>query len=664
MTRSLPPRPDLRFLQKEAKDLLKAHKSGAAQACAALRLLHRFGSAADREILDSKVTLQEVQLALALDYGFRNWFELTAAVKPRPSIDRAAQLILDKERIRQSILTYRRDYGGFPARLEDLHMEVPADAYSPTSAPYHYEAQRVRCILSSCGKDGVYGTDDDEIFVWGYSGWSNGPRRTMYPLPEVAGGPDQREQVEWPWPWPPQAGRSRPTGDSSVSGKLIDDRTGEPVARARVLLVRNNDFHPFSITPALDGSFEFRDIPDGSYRLQVDFAGGYQDFEYNPEHKPGKHVPFTLKAKEQLRGLVFRLEKSHRITGRVFGEDGQPLKGLGETPESDLCVVAWLEDSSPTRRPDRRWRFQWEQGAQLREDGTYLLDRLDGRPVRVALIDWRAEQQDDPYPHSYAPGTFSRDEARLVVFDEKQVVEGVDIAARKKGGLVLEGAVLSADTGKPVPEALVVVKHRDMRDDRVTAYTDAQGRYRIECLGSGGFLAHVDATPDGFERMTQAFSLGKGDSPTRLDLSVKRGVTISGNFIDESGKEIAPVVSNTWGWASIPARPSQKSASYSIPINRRASKTIGQRNALLSSHEGEDFETAPMAFPSYRSFLIEGMPPGGETRLSCRPETKGVEVRRILYQGKDVRESGFPTKAGDRIEGISIVLSQPAASGA
>ena len=60
MTRLLPPKASIRFLHEQAKDLLKAHKSGSAGACDSLRLLHRFEAASDREILAADVALHEV----------------------------------------------------------------------------------------------------------------------------------------------------------------------------------------------------------------------------------------------------------------------------------------------------------------------------------------------------------------------------------------------------------------------------------------------------------------------------------------------------------------------------------------------------------------------------------------------------------------------------
>ncbi len=81
MTRLLPPKANYRFLQEQAKDLLKAHKDGNAQRCNCLRLLHRFAGASDRDILMAKVALHEVQFALAMDYGFKSWDDLKTYVE-------------------------------------------------------------------------------------------------------------------------------------------------------------------------------------------------------------------------------------------------------------------------------------------------------------------------------------------------------------------------------------------------------------------------------------------------------------------------------------------------------------------------------------------------------------------------------------------------------
>jgi len=81
MTPSLPPKPSLRFLKEQAKDLHKAHKASDASCCDVLRKLKRFADASDADILATEVPLKEVQFALAMDYGFASWAELKSKVE-------------------------------------------------------------------------------------------------------------------------------------------------------------------------------------------------------------------------------------------------------------------------------------------------------------------------------------------------------------------------------------------------------------------------------------------------------------------------------------------------------------------------------------------------------------------------------------------------------
>ena len=76
MIRSLPTAPNMEHLKKQAKDLRKSHNNGNPECCDVLRHLHQFRELSNKEILDSSLLLNEAQLALALDYGFKSWGDL------------------------------------------------------------------------------------------------------------------------------------------------------------------------------------------------------------------------------------------------------------------------------------------------------------------------------------------------------------------------------------------------------------------------------------------------------------------------------------------------------------------------------------------------------------------------------------------------------------
>lgn len=76
MTRSLPEDPSLEYLKKEAKNIHRDYKSKQKSACDMLRNHARFKDLSSDEILVSSISLQEVQHALAIDYGFDGWSAL------------------------------------------------------------------------------------------------------------------------------------------------------------------------------------------------------------------------------------------------------------------------------------------------------------------------------------------------------------------------------------------------------------------------------------------------------------------------------------------------------------------------------------------------------------------------------------------------------------
>jgi hypothetical protein len=119
MPRSLPPKPSLEYVRKEAKDLLAAHQSGDPSVCDVLRFHHRFEGASDSDILAAKVSLQEMQHALARDYGFASWVQLTANVQ-------TLRLETTEQRDAHRVVIQGVPHGNF-----DIHWDMPVRAMEP-----------------------------------------------------------------------------------------------------------------------------------------------------------------------------------------------------------------------------------------------------------------------------------------------------------------------------------------------------------------------------------------------------------------------------------------------------------------------------------------------------------------------------------------------------
>jgi beta-lactamase regulating signal transducer with metallopeptidase domain/protocatechuate 3,4-dioxygenase beta subunit len=443
----------------------------------------------------------------------------------------------------------------------------------------------------------------------------------------------------------------RPNGNCSLGGRVISDVTGEPVDNATVYLFYIPTHDAIFIDAASDGSFLFKDIAAGEYALRTTHTAGYQDTPYNPENKKGNLLSFTLREGEHRTDIVFKAKPACTISGIVLDEDGRPLSS------KEVSIVAWQEKDE-TGNIGVRFAIVAMTPGPVGEGGLYSIDGLDARPTYVMALDWRAQDKDDPYPPCYYPGTVDRNKATMVSFDNASVAENIDIRLQKRGEYALEGTITDESTGNPIAKALVVVHRVDMLFDRVTAYTDAQGHYRIDSLAPGEFLVHVDAKPFGFVRKRQTLTIDSETKVSRLDFSLKPGVTIRGkfvHFVDGTDKELE-VGPTAYGTARHEPHLNSQPGSWSGVRNRY---TVAERkHAIFYEGGAGDYEEECMDFPTLGTFVIEGMLPG-QILLSFEPKASDAFVQAILCKGQNVLGTTFDTQADREIQDITIVIGRP-----
>lgn len=101
--RSLPSRPDLNQLKRQAKELRRAHAEGDLGAAARLRAqVPKFAALAPDEVLKRPVSAADAQRALAREYGYKDWARLkrrveqerrVARLQPHPRFEEAAAAV-------------------------------------------------------------------------------------------------------------------------------------------------------------------------------------------------------------------------------------------------------------------------------------------------------------------------------------------------------------------------------------------------------------------------------------------------------------------------------------------------------------------------------------------------------------------------------------------
>ncbi len=151
MTASLPLRPNLGHLKRQAKELLRKHRGRDADVCDALRQLKKFRGSANEDIFKAALALHEAQYAVALSYGFSSWRTLREHVLASPgepetveadfvsrkslwaTIDAVASAMFEggriPARVRQAVGAFIADRQGKPGSYGTLFAPLEADLH-------------------------------------------------------------------------------------------------------------------------------------------------------------------------------------------------------------------------------------------------------------------------------------------------------------------------------------------------------------------------------------------------------------------------------------------------------------------------------------------------------------------------------------------------------
>lgn len=462
---------------------------------------------------------------------------------------------------------------------------------------------------------------------------------TPQPTPQEMAGMSRTK----PKPSPGQRSKlsvygTRPTGNCSIGGRVITAETGEPLSGARVMLHYFGTESSVFLQVDADGTFLFKDIPQGPYSLKASKAG-YQDAVYNPKPATADRPGFSLATAEQRLNLVLKASPAYRISGKIRDAQGAVPKEPG-----GFHVRALFHKDG---------HFRSKYGLVDRTDGSYIIDGLDDQPVYVMVTDERASE-DDHFPPVYYPSTFSRSKANQIVFGDNRSIEDMDITLRTEGGLTLEGKVVGQD-GNPVPEALVLVHRSDMRAGSVTTYTDERGRYRMQGLGDGEFRVHVDAAHRGYVRTRTLVDLDDDRPQATCDFSLHKAARISGRLVDRAGNDWQ--IDKGYGFATTLDKKDVRPDFGGGLSNKYGPVDVGQLpSSLLQVGEG-GYASSQMIFPTKSTFLIHGIM-AGNTWIQFYPRKKDEVVLEIRHQGRNVLESGIETTPGETTDDVLIVVGK------
>jgi protocatechuate 3,4-dioxygenase beta subunit len=149
---------------------------------------------------------------------------------------------------------------------------------------------------------------------------------------------------------------------ASVQGRVAKDPGGEPVKKALVELIaeNQNEGGDYTAVTGSDGTFRMEGVAPGRYRLFVERTG-YLEVEKHHARADGRVL--TLTAGQELTDLLVRLQPAAVVEGRVTDEDGDPL------PDAQVAVL---------RQTFVAGRSRWQQAGSERTNdlGEYRIAGL------------------------------------------------------------------------------------------------------------------------------------------------------------------------------------------------------------------------------------------------------------------------------------------------
>ncbi len=336
-----------------------------------------------------------------------------------------------------------------------------------------------------------------------------------------------------------------------ISGRVLADGTGDPIANARVSLLGGAHAR-VSLTDG-DGRFAFS-VPSGRYSISA---------------KKSRYGRADLAVVDPAQPVALRLPRAAVISGRVVNEFGDPVVWARVSVQRAVATTPGQYTSVAAADTDDRGEFR----VGNLEAGTFVVGlstqgRLAQTVVGATTIISPA------IARLYYPDATTTSEAETLHLEpgeERSSIDFVVPAAQSGFGPslardfmpsdepeaipgntgVIRGRVASTD-GRGLPHATVRIVERQVSYRPRLATADADGHFEFRDLPKGSFFVTAEkvgystsgeTTPFGMVLPTSGtpVDLSDGETRERLDITLSRWGSLDGRVLDELGDPIEGV---------------------------------------------------------------------------------------------------------------------------
>jgi protocatechuate 3,4-dioxygenase beta subunit len=436
----------------------------------------------------------------------------------------------------------------------------------------------------------------------------------------------------------PVAGRAT----ASVQGRVAKDPGGEPVKKALVELIaeNQNEGGDYTAVTGGDGSFRVDGVAPGRYRLFVERTG-YLEVEKHHARADGRVL--TLTAGQELADVLVRLQPAAVVEGRVTDEDGDPL------PDAQVAVLRqtfvaghshWQQAGSERTNDLGEYRIaglaagNYYVSVSPPPDFKSLIAAASNAPSGDAGADVRTNDAHaggaTAYATTYYPGTQDLRQAAAVQLHAGDEFP-VNFSLAPSPSLVVRGSIANLAAGT---SALVMLQSKDFNLTLNGAEIRKDGSFEIRDVAPGAYT--VVATVSG-----------------ATPLMARQTLQVASENVE--GLHLVP---QAGGWVRGRLRVESKSAARLDPsqffLSLRSAE--GDDDVLGALSLGEGFGTVAHVSGD-GSFEWKSVPPGRYyVELAGDPGASADWfIKAVTAGGREATDTGFSVGGG--VAAVDLVAS-------
>jgi hypothetical protein len=299
---------------------------------------------------------------------------------------------------------------------------------------------------------------------------------------------------------------SKEPAKASLEGSVVKDPGGEPIKKAILEMIAENQMVGGNYTATTDGEgrFKIADILPGRYRVLVERTG-YIEVDKKGRRSQGSMLSFE--AGQETKGQAFHMLTAAIVTGRVIDEEGDPMANVNVTVLRHKGKS--LEPNGSAQTNDLG---EYRIGGLLA--GKYYVSAAPSANFQtIAMLGKSGEGHEAAAPRTsylrtFYPGVLDRAQASTVEMHSGEETP-VDFSLSRRHATSVRGRVLGLAPGTG---GMVMLRSKEADTEFNSGEIDKDGKFEIQNVAPGSYtLVAITVMTDKPQIVRQALEVGASD---------------------------------------------------------------------------------------------------------------------------------------------------------